>query len=106
MAPSNRKDHLDEDQLKDDLFGNVKMFSQVPAAYVSLKEAERENGVCLMDFKKFGVPLDGSSVMQGKRNGHMGIYLEPGYLQDVRCGASQEVPVPVCLTACPSQILE
>ena len=39
---------------------------------------------CLKDFKKFGVPLDGLGAVRGKQNGHLGIYFEQDYLENVR----------------------
>ena len=47
MAPSRRGDHSKDQLLSEELFRTTKYQAKVPAAFVSVKEAERNYGVFL-----------------------------------------------------------
>ena len=104
MAPSKRKDHVENDTKKTEIFGPVKHLSKIPEAFLSLKDAmcqydlevEVNFGknlqiqiICFLsnpfkDFKSDGLLYeDPDCAVRGKRNGQEGIFFAPNFLLDV-----------------------
>ena len=47
MAPSSRKDHIDDCEDKRDIFQNVEFAARIPDSFVAFKHLEREYGISL-----------------------------------------------------------